>query len=261
MYHIRLFYAYFTQYIKARLAYRGDFMAQVLSDLLFQAVNFLFIVVLFSHTSSIKGWNQYQVMFLYGYFLIPWSIFSAFFNLWDFNDRYIIKGEMDRVLTRPVYSLLQVMMETISPESLIGILTGILLMCYSISFLDLHWGGIDFIFFLLFTIGGVALYAGIYISLTSISLFTDAKTEIQPIVHNIGLYGRYPINLYHRGIQFVLTFVLPFGFVGFYPASYLLHQIKWKGYAFLTPFVGMIYLFLAIWIWNQGIRRYRGSGS
>ncbi|TCS92834.1 ABC transporter permease [Hazenella coriacea] len=261
MFHLQLFIEYIKQYLKSRMSYRWDFVAQFTTDFLFQAVNLVFILVVFQHTSSLSGWNQYEVIFIYGYFLIPWAIFTSFFNLWDFNDRYIIKGELDRVLTRPVHSLLQVIMETMTPESMIGILTGGIVMGYGMTHLDLHWTLLDVIWFILFTLGGVAVYAGIYIALTSISLYTDSKSDIQPIIYNIGTYGRYPINIYHWTVQFVLTWLLPFAFVGFYPASYLLDEDRWMFYAMLTPVVGVVYLGLGIYLWNRGIRHYRGAGN
>lgn len=243
------------------MQYRWDFISQFFTDFLFQAVNLIFIVVVFGHTDQLGGWNQREVIFIYGYFLIPWSIFSTFFNLWDFNDRYIIRGELDRVLTRPIHSLQQVLMETMTPESLLGVLTGLIMMGFGASGLDITWTLWDIILFLLSVIGGAGIYGGIYVSLTSISLYTDSKTDIQPIIFNVSTYGRYPVNIYHRVIQFLLTFVLPFAFVGFYPASYFLDSMEWKWYALATPLVGVICFSIGLAIWNRGIRHYSGAGS
>jgi len=261
MFHLRLFLEYLKQYMKTRLEYRLDFLVQFVMSFLFQAVNLIFILVVFQHTASLNGWNQYEVIFIYGYFLIPWSIFSAFFNLWDFNERYIIKGELDRVLTRPVHSLVQVIMETMSPDSLMGVLAGGVVMGYAMLHLPLTWTWLDILGLVVFSLGGVMIYAGIYIALTSINLYTDSKSDIQPIIYNISNYGRYPVNLYHRVVQFVLTAVLPFAFVGFYPASFLLEHDRWQFYAWLTPVVGIVYLAFGIFCWNRGIRHYRGAGN
>lgn len=261
MFHARIFIEYFKQYLKTRLEYRGDFVAQLATDLLFQAVNLVFILVVFSHTTHLQGWSREEVIFIYGYFLVPYAIFASFFNLWDFNERFIIKGELDRVLTRPVHSLVQVMMETMAPESLLGVVTGIAVMGWSASQMDLVWSFMDGLLFLLFVVGGVAIYGGIYIALTSISLFSDSKTDIQPIMYNIGNYGRYPVNLYSRVIQFVLTWILPFAFVGFYPASLLLGRERWETLALLTPLMGAVFFTGGLLIWNWGIRHYRGAGN
>lgn len=261
MFQLQLFIEYFKQYLKVRLAYRWDFVVQLGTDFFFQAVNLVFILVFFGHTKTLNGWTQHEVIFIYGYFLIPWAIFSAIFNLWDFNERYVIKGEMDRILTRPVHSLLQVIMETMTPDSLIGVVTGVIVMGWAATGLEIEWAWYDPILLLVFALGGVAVYGGIFISLISISLFTDSKSDLQPIIYNIGTYGRYPVNIYHRLIQFVLTWVLPFAFVGFYPASYLLDKTQWQWYALITPLVGAVYLGIGIMIWNWGIRYYRGAGN
>ncbi|MFC4077718.1 ABC transporter permease [Salinithrix halophila] len=261
MYPFRLFTYYFVQYLKTRLEYRSDFFVQLVTDLLFQAVNLIFILVVFSHTSDLAGWSREEVIFIYGYFLVPFAVFAAFFNLWDFNERYIIKGELDRVLTRPVHSLLQVIMETMTPESLTGAVTGVAVMGWSVWQMGLNPVWYDPILFLVFVLGGAAIYGGLYIMLTSISLFSDSKTDIQPIMYNVGNYGRYPVNIYNKVIQGVLTWVMPFAFVGFYPASFLLKDERWLVFALLTPVVGVVWLFLGVTVWNYGIRHYRGAGS
>jgi ABC-2 type transport system permease protein len=261
MAQLQIFTQYVKQYMKARMAYRLDLLVKFITDLVSQSFNLIFIVVVFGHKQMLGGWYPAEVIFIYGYFLLPWSIFNTFFNLWSFNDRYIIKGELDRVLTRPVHSLLQVIMESMTPESLIGVVTGLLVMGYGASQLDLTWTWYDPLLLILFTLGGVLVYGGIYISLTSISLYTDSKTDIQPIVFNISNYGRYPVNIYSRFVQFVLTWILPFAFVGFYPASYLLDRGEWRLFAYLTPVVGLVFIMIAVILWNRGIRHYRGAGN
>lgn len=258
---LSLFFEYLKQYSKTRLIYRWDFLAQFVTDLMFQGFNLIFILIAFSHTTQLKGWTQGEVIFIYGYFLIPWAFFAAFFNIWTFNDRYIIQGELDRVLTRPVHSLLQVLMENMTPESLLGVINGLIVMVWGMSTMELKWAWYDLILFVFFVFGGVAVYGGINVALMSISLYTDSKNDIQPIIFNIGNYGRYPVNIYHRLIQIVLTWVLPFAFVGFYPASFFLDRHEWRYFALLTPVVGMIVLLLGLYCWNRGIRHYRGAGN
>lgn len=144
------------------------------------------------------------------------------------------------------------MLETMAPESLAGAVVGLLIMGWAAARMNLQWTIWDIPLFVIFVIGGVLIYGGIYIALTSISFFSDSKTDIQPIMYNIGNYGRYPVNLYHRIIQFVLTWVLPFAFVGFYPASYLLDRDHWMWLAFLTPVVGVVYFIFGVFCWNWG---------
>ena len=261
MFYASMFFQYMGQYLKTRLEYRTDVIVEILSDLLFQAVNLIFIVVVFGHTDFIGGWSRGEIIFIYGFFLVPYALFSSFFNIWDFNDRYIVKGEMDRILTRPIHSLFQVVLERMELESLFGIVTGLIIMFYSGSHLDLQFHWFDPIIFIVMVVGGMLIYGGIFISLASIGFWSDARTDIMPMVYNIGNYGRYPVNIYNNIIRFVLTWILPFAFVGVYPAAYFLGRSEWFGYAFLTPLMGVIFFMIAVWLWNKGVKKYRGAGN
>lgn len=247
--------------MKTRLEYRADLLVEIFSDLLFQVVNLIFILVVFGHTELLHGWSREEIIFIYGFFLVPYALFSSFFNIWDFNERYIVKGELDRILTRPIHSLFQIILERMELESLFGAVTGLAIMFYAGNELGLgiHWFD-PFLFFIL-VLGGVLVYAGIFIMIACISFWADARTSIMPMMYNIGNYGRYPVDIYNQAIRFVLTWILPFAFVGVYPAAYFLGREEWYGYAFLTPVIGAVFFGLSVFLWNEGVKRYLGAGN
>ncbi|UCZ54116.1 ABC-2 family transporter protein [Bacillus shivajii] len=261
MFYVSIFFQYASQYMKTRMSYRADLVVELFSDLLFQAVNLIFILVVFGHTTLLSGWSREEIIFIYGFFLVPYAIFSSFFNIWDFNDRYIVKGEMDRVLTRPIHSLFQIIIERMELESMFGVITGIVIMFYAGSQLGLALSWYDPFAFFLMVIGGSLIYAGIFIILASISFWSDSKTDIMPMMYNIGNYGRYPVDIYNQVIRYVLTWILPFAFVGVYPSAFFLGRTEWYGYAFLTPVMGLVFITIAVVLWNEGVKRYRGAGN
>ncbi|ANB59871.1 ABC transporter permease [Anoxybacteroides amylolyticum] len=261
MFYVSVFFQYMAQYMKTKLQYRADLFVEFLSDLMFQSVNLIFILVVFGHTTLLHGWTRDEMIFIYGFFLVPFALFGAFFNIWDFNERYIVRGEMDRVLTRPVHSLFQVILERMELESLVGGVTGLIIMGDASARLHLEFHWYDFFLFLLFALGGMLVYAGVFISLATISFWSDARSSIMPMMYNISNYGRYPIDIYNRVIRYILTWILPFAFVGVYPSAYFLGKKEWYSYAFLTPIMGVIFFMIAIMLWNKGIKHYRGAGN
>ncbi|KON89682.1 ABC transporter permease [Sporosarcina globispora] len=261
MFYIAIFFQYVAQYMKTRMQYRADLFVEIFSDLLFQAVNLIFILVVFGHTNLLGGWTRDEIIFIYGFFLVPYALFSSFFNIWDFNERYIVKGELDRILTRPIHSLFQIVLERMELESLFGAVTGIAVMIYAGNSLGLELSWADPFLFFLFVIGGMLVYGGIFVMIACISFWADARTSIMPMMYNIGNYGRYPVDIYNSVIRFVLTWVLPFAFVGVYPASYFLGKEEWYLYSFLTPVIGAVFFSFSILIWNSGVKRYRGAGN
>jgi ABC-2 type transport system permease protein len=261
IFHLSLFVDYLKNFMKSRLTYRSDFWIEVISDLAFNFMNLFFILVVYMHTDTLDGWSREQVIFIYGFFMVPYGMFQCFFNLWNFGERYIVKGELDRVLTRPAHSLVQVTLENMDPSSLFGSIVGLAVMVYAWPGLDIALTWYDPLVFVLLTIGAFMLYTGLYTALTAISLFTDSPTGIMPLIYNIQNYGRYPVSIYNGIIRFVLTWILPFAFVGFYPAAYFLDKSNFMTMALMTPVVGIVFLTIGMGLWGVGIRRYRGAGS
>ncbi|SEG53889.1 ABC transporter permease [Paenibacillus sp. UNC499MF] len=261
MFYLSLILDYLKNYLKTRLTYRSDFWIEVVSDLLFNGLNLVFILVVFQQTALLGDWNRDQILFIYGFFMIPYGLFSTIFNLWNFSERYIVKGEMDRILTRPAHSLWQLMLENMDPASLFSALAGLAVMIYSWGQLGLpvHWS--DPLIMLMMVVSGVLIYGGIYVSLSALAFFSDSPTGIMPLIWNIQNYGRYPVTIYNKLLRGILTWILPFAFVGFYPAAYFLDPLNWKGFALLTPVMGIIFITIGLSVWNIGVKRYRGAGS
>ncbi len=78
---------------------------------------------------------------------------------------------------------------------------------------------------------------------------------------NLQNYGRYPVTMYNKIMKILLTWLIPFAFVGFYPSAYFLDRANWGVFAWLTPVMGAVFLGAGVTVWNIGVKRYRGAGS
>jgi len=244
------------------MAYRADFIINVVSDFFLQTMNLFFILVVFDHIPTLKGWTRDEMMFVYGFFLIPFGFYSGFFtHLFDVPEKYVLKGELDRILVRPLNSLFQVVVETMRLELIFGVLVGLVVMFYSAVKLKLTWYWWDIPVGILLVAGATLIYGGVYTILASLGFWFEGRMGLMPMVYNISNYGRYPTNIYKGLVRFVLTWVLPFAFVGFYPATVLMHREEYYFYGLLTPVVGLTFWLLSYSVWTQGIKRYRGTGS
>ena len=112
---------------------------------------------------------------------------------------------------------------------------------------------------IILALSSVLIYAGIYTTLTSLSFYSDAPTGILPLMYNIQGYGRYPVTIYNRAIQVLLTWIIPFAFVGIYPAALFLDRAEMHHMALLTPVMGLIFAAIGLTLWNFGVKRYRGQ--
>lgn len=260
--HARLFRLYFSQYAKARLEYRVDFFSSVFASFLGTAAAFGFLLIVFSRVPAIKGWNFEEMVFLYGFSLIPLGVFNVFsWNLYLFSDRYLIEGRFDRVLVRPVNSVFQVLFEAFRLESLQETLTGIAAVAWAARRLHLSFGPADYAIFVLWAVCGAAIYLAIFIGLTATSFWIEDRIGIVPPVFNLIQFGRYPLTIYDGWIRFTLSFVIPFAFASFYPVMHFLRRGEFAAEFWAVPAVAVLSLSLALALWKSGVRRYHSTGS
>src|SRR2546427_752100 len=163
--HLRLFLLYFVQYTKVRLAYRADFFIAFFSSMGATVLGFGFLLVLFTKIPRLEDWSFYEVLFLYGFSLIPLGLFNVIsWNLYEFGDLYIIQGRFDRILLRPVDSLFPVLFEKFRIESLQEAVTGLLVIAVCAGRLHLLWGIADHLWFAVMAAGGAGIYRAVIIT-------------------------------------------------------------------------------------------------
>ncbi|MGH9369467.1 MAG: ABC transporter permease [Thermoanaerobaculia bacterium] len=260
--HLRLLALYFAQYAKARLEYRADFFSSVVASFLGTAASFGFLLIVFSRVPALQGWSFFEMVFLYGFSLVPMGLFNVLSgNLWQFPDRYLIEGRFDRVLLRPVSSIFQVLFESFRLESLETTATGLFAVAWASSRLGLSFTPLDLALFLLWAGSGAAIYLAIFIGLTATSFWIEDRIGISPPVFNLMQFGRYPITIYDGWVRFALSFVIPFAFASFYPTARFLRREQFLAEFWAVPLVAAVSLSLALSLWRRGIARYHSTGS
>jgi len=254
--------AYFVQFLKSRLAYRVDFMVDLGANLFAMSVQLTTLAVLFSKVEALKGWSFEQVLFIYGFSLLPLGLFNLVsINLYRFAEKYIAEGNLDRVLLRPVNPLAQVLFESFNISGLNELVLGTGIMIYAAGKLGLEPTLFDGLVLLVLVPSAALIYIGVFLGLTSVSFWHEDRMGLSPPVYNIIRFARYPLTIYGRGVQAFLTFVLPFAWVAYMPATWFVGGPDIQRWALLTPVVGLLVLALAYTIWKSGLKRYSSTGS
>jgi ABC-2 type transport system permease protein len=260
--HVRLLAEYFAQYAKVRVSYRGDFFISVVTSIAATIFSLGFVVVLFRRIPALSGWRFEEVLFLYGFSLIPYGFFNILsLNLYEFGNTYIMEGKFDRVLLRPISSLFQVLFETFRIESFQEIITGSFVVAWSARRLGIHWTLGDTALLLFWAVCGGVIYVSFFLLLSTASFWFEDRIGVHPPFWNVIAFGRYPLSIYSGYIQFILSWIIPFGFASFYPSARLLGRPEFARYAPLVPLVAAACLTIAITSWNIGARRYSSTGS
>jgi ABC-2 type transport system permease protein len=257
-----LLWHYFGQYAKTRMSYKGDFLISLTTGLIATIAGYGFVLVLFTRIPILKGWSFEEVLFIYGFSLIPMGLFNVVsLNLYEFGETYIVEGKFDRVLLRPVNSLFQILFENFRLESIQEIVVGLIVVGYCSARLRIPWTAVNLVLFPALVLCGAVIYIGIFVIITSISFWFEDRIGLSPPVYNMIVFGRYPITIYNVSVQFLLSWVIPFAFASFYPTVRYLGRSEFLAKFYMVPAVAGALAAIALAVWNEGVRHYKSTGS
>lgn len=244
------------------MAYKADFFIASFANLLATVAGYGFVLVLFSRIPQLKGWKFEEVLFIYGFSLIPMGLFNIVsLNLYDFGEIYIIEGKFDRVLLRPVHSLFQIIFENFRLESIQEIVTGLAAVLYCAGKLQVNPTPLNLALFPVLALCGAIIYICIFVIIASVNFWVEDRIGLAPPVYNMIAFGRYPLTIYNTVIQFLLSWIIPFAFASFYPTIRFLGRMEFQTEFYLIPVVAAVLIVLSLFIWNRGVLQYKSTGS
>jgi len=176
------------------------------------------------------------------------------------------EGRFDRFLVRPLDTLFQTLTvpQQIWPDELVLAVT---FFVFATVFAAVH---VDLGFVVmvpLIVVGGALIDLGISLVVATLSFWFVRVDTIRWVVMSLEQeFTRYPISIYTRGVRFVLSFILPFAFMNYFPAAYFLHKTE-NGLSLapqvglLTPLIGIAWLVVSYAFWRVGLNHYQGTGS
>ena len=74
-------------------------------------------------------------------------------------------------------------------------------------------------------------------------------------------YAKYPVSIFSRVFRFIFTFIIPIGFISYYPSTMFVKASQLSVYTYLTPVVGIFFFILSYKIWMYGAKNYSGTGT
>jgi ABC-2 type transport system permease protein len=179
---------------------------------------------------------------------------------------FVREGRFDRFLVRPLDPLFQALTvpQQIWPDELI---LAIVYFCVVTRYAGVHVDWILVAYVPFVALGGALIDFGINLAIATASFWFTRIDSLRWVFMSLEQeFSRYPISIYQRGVRLVLAFVLPFAFMNYFPATYLLHKTEDglhlnPGIGLLTPFVGALVFVVAYVFWRAGVDRYQGTGS
>ena len=256
-----LYFKFMKIHFKSELQYKMSFILSFLSQFLVFFSYYFTIICLFDKFSNIKGFTLYQVLLTFGIIHFGFSFCETFFRGVDTFDDLILQGTFDRLLLRPQNILLQVFASDISFVKASRLIQSIIVLIIAIIKIDVIWS-IDKIITLIFMlIASILIFLSIFILAASYCFLTVKGLEVRNVFTDGGKHmAQYPIGIFKKGFVFFFTYIIPYGFVNYYPLLYILGKTDNKLFI-ISPLITILYLIPCIIIFYKGVKKYSSTGS
>lgn len=260
--YARLYMSFTIQYLKILMQSKTNFFIGFFGAFCLQATGVAFIYLIFQSIPNLNGWSMDEVVFIYGFAQLPRGFDHLVTDfLWIFSQNVIVRGDFDRYLLRPVNPLFQLIVERFQLDALGEILIGIFLIAVSCSRLHMKPGFLDILIFALTVIAGSVIYTSIKLFFASLSFWIKNSIAILDMIYSLNDFAKYPIGIYSRVVQAIITWIIPFAFTAFIPAGYFIGKVDVKLAVPGTVLAAVLSFTAAYAIFQRGIRVYESAGN
>lgn len=261
--YARLYRVFVAQFFKSLLQSKTDFFIGLAGFFLTQATGIAFLYLVFQQIPTLSDWTFDQLLFIYGFAQIPRGIDHLLTdNIWLLAWRYIVNGQFDRYMLRPMNLFFQVICEKLQPDALGELLVGIILLVLSISkgivIIDMpHILG-----FVISIIAGAVIYTAIKLLFASFAFWIKVSGPVLYTAYQMAEFAKYPNEIYAKPVRFIITFIIPFGFVAYLPASYFFKTtVNGVATIGMECLIAVILFVIAYGVFQWGTHSYESAGN
>ncbi|MDE7327590.1 MAG: ABC-2 family transporter protein [Lachnospiraceae bacterium] len=247
--------------------YRVDALLRSLAVFLRESTGVIVIYFTLLKFDNLNGWNIHELLFLYSLLFLTYGIMIIFFTgLRDFG-RMVRSGNFDRFILRPRGLLFQLIFANADWFAAVGHGgLGLVLFVISAGKVGVIWNFKTVVYYLFAIMGGVLIQGAVFLFLATLNIYLFETSSLKELFYyNMRKFAGYPISIFHRAVQIIIIYIMPFAFVNYFPAQYLLRKEDMEGYPqiflYLTPVVGVGMYLLAYLFWKFSIKYYKSSGN
>ncbi|MDO5560197.1 MAG: ABC-2 family transporter protein [Oscillospiraceae bacterium] len=259
--YIKIYFMLITQDFKSKMQYRADFLISLAAMLATNFTGLISFWLIFRTIPAIKGFSYNEILFIYGFSLLASVPMQLFFdNLWQLGD-YCMNGNFLRYCFKPVNIFFYYVSETFDAKGLGQLAFGLIMFIYAWIRTGIPVTAGNIAVLLLMMFGASMSLIGLMIMSSAFSFVSLYGNSMMSFMIRFRDYSRYPVSIFNPVFKFLFTFIIPMGFLAFYPSLYFLRPGDHNLMSLLTPIAGIIIFYLGYKLWIWLAVRYAGTGT
>ena len=263
---VRSFAMLAAMWIRVSWTYRTSFLIMTAASFVITGIDFAAIVIMFTNVDSLGGFGLGEIAFLCGATSVCLGLADLLVGNVERLGRHVRMGTFDAMMIRPVGVLAQVCANEFALRRLGRISQGVLILVWSLTVVRIDWTPARVAMMASMIVCGTLIFLGLFVlGATFQFVSTDASEVANAFTYGGNTMTQYPLTIYPVEVVKALTFLVPVGFVNWYPALFVLDIPDPFGLPsalrFASPVAALVLVTLAAVAWRSGVRHYRSTGS
>lgn len=211
------------------LQYRVNFVLQLFQSLLALGVGLVVLALVYSHTESLNGWSEDELLAVLGIQILMGGVIHAAIQpnmsrlMEDVRD-----GRLDYALTKPEDAQLLVSVREVRIWQAVDVVVGAVVLGLALSRLQGELGVVDVLAFALaLALGGLMIYC-FWLAITTVAFWVVRMEHVLELFEGVYQAGRWPVGIYPGWLRFGLTFLVPIAFAVTVPAEAVTSRLDWQ---------------------------------
>lgn len=243
------------------MQYKVSFLLMIIGRFLLAFCELIAIKFLFYGFTQIKGYTYGDILLCFAVIQMSFTFAELFGNGFKVFSGMVRSGEFDRMMLRPCSLILQVMGSRFEVGRTGPLLTAFFTLVLGIRHSQVTWNLMTVWTIAAMTIGGTLLFIGLFVLEASFCFFSIEDTSlINVLTYGAKTHGKYPIDIYGKGILRFCTYVIPYTLIQYYPLQFLLGKTR-SWYLAFCPLGIVVFLLFCYLIWRFGVKNYKSCGS
>jgi ABC-2 type transport system permease protein len=261
MSYLRIWLACARYSVVRTLMFRFDFLMWSLVEFFWMAVNILLVAVIYSHTDSIGGWNQWEMLLLVGTSMLIHRLMMGFFwsNLFELG-RHIREGNFDFFLAQPGNPVFMISTRKLDLDSLVNAFVAIAVIAHAAHKLALPLTASSVALYLLAVACALVIEYGTLLIIVSASFWIIGSQGVEGAYFSLSEFSRLPREIFHGLANILLVWALPVVIVTNIPTRLLIDGFNWLNCLWLLAATAF-WLAAGLLVFNQGLKRYASASS
>ena len=263
MKYLKLYTTYAKLSLMSKLVYKANVIIGIIAFLFTEATSLFTLYILVSSVPSIDGYTIYHVGLLFGLTNMAVGIDHLLTDkLWTVAYWEVKTGKLDHMFLRPLPVLFQVIASEIQLEALGEIIVAVALISLCGSQLEIVGGVGAILTVILGVLCAAIIISAFKVLVASLAFKFKRSGPLLQFIYNFSGYTKYPMKIYPKVIQVILTFVIPLGLCLFFPFENLFAP-TYNPLVLIASMLAFTSVFatICIIVWNRMEKRYESTGT